>query len=87
MPKSVCVKCEVELKIARSGVKVLEMFQHNTSIYKVWDADLWECPHCGLGVVLGFAQYPLMEHYQGDIYAFVEKLKAAGNIIIYDKEL
>jgi sarcosine oxidase delta subunit len=32
--------------------------------YKLWDADLWECPECGNRIVAGFASQPLAEHYQ-----------------------
>ena len=86
MPKSVCVKCEVELKPEYTGVIVAEMMHNNTEIYKLWEADLWKCPECGLEVVLGFGSMPFMEHLDGDLNAMLEEFKEAGSRIIYDKE-
>lgn len=86
MPKSVCVTCEVELKPEHNGAIVAEMFQDNDRIYKLWEADLWKCPECGIEVVLGFASMPLMEHYEGDINAKLEEMKEKGCRIIYDNE-
>jgi len=87
MPKMVCVKCEVELKVEHSGTKVVELFQRNTMPYKVWSADKWKCPKCGIEIIAGWGARPLMEHYEGDIQAYIEKLKMAGQEIVYDKEV
>ena len=86
MPKSVCVNCKVELKPEENGVIVAEMMRENTAIYKLWEADLWKCPECGIEVVLGFGSMPFMEHYEGDINAKLEEMKEAGRRIIYDNE-
>lgn len=87
MPKLVCVKCQVELKPEHNGVKVVELFQKNEAIYKIWNADKWKCPKCKFEVVAGFGAQPLMEHYEGDIKAFLEELRVKGDEIIYDKEV
>lgn len=86
MPKSVCAKCEVELRPETNGVIVAEMMNNNTKIYKLWGADLWKCPGCGIEVVLGFAQQAFMEHFEGDINAKLEEFKLSGRRIIYDFE-
>lgn len=86
MPKSVCVKCEVELRPEKNGVIVAELMQHNTKIYKLWSADLWKCPKCGIEVVLGFGRQAFIEHFEGEIDAKLQELKDAGRKIIYDKE-
>jgi predicted RNA-binding Zn-ribbon protein involved in translation (DUF1610 family) len=87
MPKLVCVKCEVELKPETNGVRVAEMFNHNTQVYKVWSADKWKCPICGVEVVAGFGNYPLMEHFEGDIDIFLQKAIESGLEVIHDKEV
>jgi acetone carboxylase gamma subunit len=87
MPKLVCVKCKVELKIERNGVKVVELFQDNLSPYRVWDTDKWKCPSCRYEIIASFADRPLMEHFQGDIEKFIKDLRDAGNEIVYDGEL
>jgi hypothetical protein len=32
--------------------------------YKIWAADLWECPDCGHQVILGYGVHAIAEHYQ-----------------------
>ena len=86
MPKMVCVKCEVELKPRTNGVLIQEMFQNNTKTYKLWMADLWQCPKCLTQIVAGFANHPLMEHFQGDIESEVQRRRDLGYTIIKDNE-
>ncbi len=86
MPKSVCAKCEVELRPEHNGVIVAEMMQDNTKIYKLWEADLWKCPKCGIEMVLGFAQQPFAVLYNEDCERILQEAKTAGKKIIYDKE-
>ena len=78
----VCVNCEVELKPEKNEVRIAEMFQRNTAIYKLWDADLWQCPICKTQIIAGFGQECIVEHYQPDF----EKIKELG-IDYYDKEI
>jgi hypothetical protein len=57
-----CVKCKVKLKNIRSGVHVVETFGTDSDDpYKLWLADLYTCPKCGLEVVCGFAQHNYAE--------------------------
>ncbi len=84
--KRICVKCEREFKPEKNGVIVVEMFQRNTKIYKLWEADLWKCPVCGIEIVVGFAQYPYAEHFSANCEEIVGKAVAANKKIIYDKE-
>lgn len=37
--------------------------------YKLWIADLWECPDCGHELIAGWATGPLLEHYQPEFNA------------------
>jgi hypothetical protein len=34
--------------------------------YKVWKADLLECPDCGHQLITGYGNNPVSEHYQPD---------------------
>ena len=87
MPKSVCMKCEVELRPEENGVVVADMFQGNQKVYRLWSADLWKCPLCGIEIVLGFAKGPFMIHHEGDIEAKLNELLLQGKTIIKDKEV
>lgn len=31
--------------------------------YKIWHADLWECPICGIELILGFGTKPIAHHF------------------------
>jgi hypothetical protein len=42
--------------------------------YKLWDADLWECPECGTHVIAGFGKRPIAEHYQSNYAEIRERL-------------
>jgi len=73
--KPVCVKCEVELRPEKNGVKLVDLFQHNTQPYQVWDADLWKCPICGVEIIVGFGMQPLRGHWHDDFSEILEVLK------------
>lgn len=64
MPKIICAKCEVEFRPEENGIHVHELMREGTAIYKIWDADLWKCPGCGILVVSCFGLQPLAEHFQ-----------------------
>lgn len=85
--KPVCVRCEVEFNMKEAGIYVVEMHMANKEIYRIWAADVWECPVCKSEIVKGFAGTPAVAHYNGDCNAELEKLKKAGRRIIYNKEV
>lgn len=66
----VCATCGLTMKPLRNGIFAVEMM-NNTDAYKIWSADLLYCPHCESQVIVGFAPYPLMEHFED---GFQEKL-------------
>lgn len=39
------------------------------SPYKLWVADLWECPDCGHELIVGWASAPVSEHYKPEFKA------------------
>lgn len=85
MPKQVCVKCEVELKPETNGVVVIETASFG--VYKVWFADAWKCPVCGVEIVSGFANKPLrQDHFAEDFPEWLERVKKEAVRIIYDNE-
>ena len=71
MPKQVCVSCESEMWPAKNGVYVEEHI-HNGDAFKIWHADLYHCPICGVEVITGFAIKPTA-HYLDSNYADEQK--------------
>jgi hypothetical protein len=65
-----CVPCGKFFRIKKNGFVVEEGMPLSGGVawgpYKLWEADLWECPNCGAQVAAGFAQRPLAEHYEPD---------------------
>lgn len=72
MPKTICVKCQIEYKPEKNGVVVEEMASFGS--YKLWSADLWKCPKCGHEIIAGFADRNFAEHYQPDYKDILEKV-------------
>ena len=77
MPKPACPKCQRFFRPKTNGYSMMEGMPLNNAPpgkvdpdnwkpYKLWVADLWECPDCGAEVVVGYGQQPVAEHYQTD---------------------
>jgi len=84
--KLICRKCEREFKPKENGVIVVEMFSQPPKPYKLWSADLWYCPVCGIEIVAGFAGNPFAESYTDEMDAIIKIAKEKGQTIIYDYE-
>jgi hypothetical protein len=50
--------------LCKQNSVTVEELMEDGSPYKLWDADLWECPDCGTQIITGFGKSPLAEHYQ-----------------------
>ncbi len=66
-----CVPCKTMLRPRKNDVCV-HITDNDGSNWKLWQADLWECPDCGHQSLLGFGQQAWAEHYQDD---FAKHLK------------
>lgn len=64
--RPVCVGCQAEYRCAANGIAVNE--QCGEGMYRIWMADLWQCPGCGHSIVSGFARAPVAHGY-GDVDA------------------
>lgn len=85
MPKPICVKCQVEFKVEENGINVVEMFQKNKEIYKIWSADKWKCPPCDIEIVYGFGVLPLIQNGE-DTKTYLQELINNHATIIFDYE-
>lgn len=85
MTKLVCVACQCELKPETNGTTVIETASFGP--YKVWNADTWKCPGCGVEIVAGFNELPLrQDHYADDFKLWLENVVAKSIRVIYDNE-
>lgn len=80
MPKAICVNCQVEYDIEKSGVYVVEYFSDPPKPYKLWSADLYSCPICGDETITAFGLSPIREHYQDGFDELMAKAEESGKI-------
>lgn len=85
MPKVICTDCQVEYKIEKNGVYVVEMFSDPPQPYKLWSADLWKCPNCRREIIAGFGMSALAEHFQKNFTTVLDQAKKTGKVF-YDYE-
>lgn len=86
MPNPACVKCQISLGKEKSGVNFVETFQENKQPYKLWSADLWKCPKCGIEIIDGFGNQPLGEHFQEKFNIILNKRTAIDPTIYFGHE-
>lgn len=72
MPKMVCLKCQTEFRIIKTGATVIDFFRDPPEPYRILEADVWECPGCKDRVAAGFAENAWVEHYMS---FFAEKIQ------------
>lgn len=76
MPALACVNCQKFFRLKKSGVTLEEGMPRaggEWGPYKLWMADLYECPECGAQIIAGFGtpyNRRLAEHYE-PAYAIV----------------
>jgi len=73
-----CVQCQTYLATRKTGVTVLETFEDRRP-YKVWQADLLECPDCGFQVVKGFGMQPIAICHQPDFEKELQRVEITIN--------
>ena len=76
----ICVKCKLRYCVKKIAVVVNQTA--NFGSYKLWEADLKECPKCKHQIISGFASYLFSEHYQENHTKFY--VKALQKNIVFD---
>ena len=77
----VCATCRIELRPKTTDIIAVEMAGFGP--YKLWHADLWECPQCHIRVVLGFAHRPFAEHYEPEFADVLAKAKRRSSTVVF----
>lgn len=77
-PRYVCTFCGRQLRPKQNGVYGIEMAEFGP--YKIWYADLWECPECTQEILAGFGLKCLAEHYEDDFDKVLKRAEAGKNI-------
>ncbi len=70
-----CSACRVAYRPLKNDITVLETMDENfKEPYRLWCADLLQCPVCKHRLIAGFGKSHFAEHYQDD---FDQQLKNA----------
>jgi len=64
-PGYACVSCKTYFRPRKNGIYVSETMEDGRP-YKVWQADLLECPDCGTQVIMGYGLHAISEHFMAD---------------------
>jgi len=64
-PGYACVPCQTCIRPRKNDIDVIVEDSEGRP-WKLWSADLWECPSCGARTILGYGQQHYAEHYEDD---------------------
>jgi len=94
--KPVCVKCACYYRVRKNGVWYVEMKPKEGRLsprghadpdkwepYKLWQADLWECPECHHLIISGSGFRAAFEDYQPEFKPFLESLVIQGRLGVF----
>lgn len=88
--KPVCVKCEKTLKPYHNGAHLVELYNDNQLVYKIWKCDIYQCPVCGMKIVYGFGDKPILTNVNGEKICrdYLEKVtkEEGSEFIVYNYE-
>ena len=84
MRRPICAKCQIEFRVLKNGVWVIDMAWKPPKPCEIWRADLFECPICKAQIVGGFAQEPLAENYQDSFGYWLRKAIEGTHVYNYE---
>jgi hypothetical protein len=77
-----CAKCFKFMRVKKIGIGVEEGMPEfgGWRPYKLWMADLCECPDCGAQMIAGFGSGPIAEHWQAEYERLAKVFSPIGRI-------
>ena len=72
-----CSRCRTSYLPLKNDIVVVETMEDGRP-YKLWCADLLECPKCYHILITGFGQKHIAEHYEPDFNEMLTKYQQAG---------
>lgn len=68
-----CVGCKTYFRPRKNDIRVLETYGDDKP-YKVWCADLWECPDCGTQLIAGYGSSAISVKHESDFQFFLNQV-------------
>lgn len=81
-----CVDCKTGYVPLKNDILVLETMDNRMQPYKLWAADLLQCPKCKHRLITGFGQGCIAEHYQDDFNVIFKKAYHSGRLFTISGE-
>jgi len=80
--RPVCIKCQKEYKVKKSGVitELMTTFGGKPASFELYDSDLWECPGCGHQIIGGFGQKALAQHFEEDYQEVLKRVSTTSQV-------
>lgn len=75
--KPICSACEMAMRPHVNGVLVVETYSSPPMPYKLWGADEWKCPVCGMTAIVGFSEKSIHAPYVADAMAVIKRMEEA----------
>lgn len=85
--KMVCKQCQTSLKPFENSVTVIVTAGDPPYPTQIWEADIWECPECGVKIVIDFGLGPIAMRGDKDFFETLGKIKAGDGMIVYDNQM
>jgi hypothetical protein len=66
MYRAICGRCGRIMKIKKTGGNILEYLEDGCTEYRIFSADIYECPECHIPVACGMGNpiYPSSDDYE-----------------------
>jgi len=75
-----CVTCHTGYVPLKNDIVVLETMDNRMQPYKLWCADLLQCPKCKHRLITGFGKNPFAEHFEPTFHNQFKKARETGRL-------
>lgn len=82
----VCVQCQARMGVKRMGVAVIETAGIPANPFRIWRADLMQCPICGRELLSHFSHEPVAERHHDDFEAALTAASKQDRYVVYSAE-
>ncbi len=82
----VCVQCQARMGVKRMGVSVVETAGVPAKPFRLWRADLLQCPICGKELLARFSHEPVAENHDEDFEAALDAASKGDRYVVYSPE-
>lgn len=84
MRRPICIKCQIAFRPLENGITVIDMFSQPPKPYRMWQADLFECPICKAQIVSGFADEALIHHHENGFEDWLRQRDRCSRVYNYE---